>query len=976
MVKTKGTMFKLLLSTLLIGNMVAVPVYAAEPTTASGSALLASVTAIDPLTAQFEQSIIDLAKDVNSLGINPGIAVYNLTQGKYLYKHHQDRTFVPASNLKLFVAATALDQLGPTYQFKTEVYTDGEVKEDGVLKGNLTLKGYGDPSFAPEDLTKLVKHLKEQGINEIHGDLLLDESYFDDVRLGPSWMWDDEPWGYSAQISALALHKNFITLSINPDQAVGQKPSITMAPQNDYVTVVNQVKIVEGEDDNITIERPRGQNVIIIKGTLGKAAGAYEEDVTMEDPTLFVGNVLKKELAAQGIKLQPTAKISKTVLTKGVPFYIHYSRPLSDIIMELNKDSDNFFAEVLLKNLGAVEKGEGSFEKGGEVVAEFMQEAGINGGFRYADGSGLSRMNFVSPDQMLKLLIHVQGKEYKELFEKSLPIAGVDGTLKSRMKNTPAANNLIAKTGSMGGVNTISGYVTAKNGDKLAFSILINGIYKSKYARDFQDKLGILMATYPELKVPAGYKPVADKTYELSKLLDPIIDQAQMKGVTTGVIVKSLDRAANENVLYERDADRLLTPASNLKLLTSATALQKLGKDYRYPTEIYLSQKVTSAGVLNGDVIVKGYGDPSLHTEDSLKVQEGISVEEIAAVLKENGIKRMNGNLIMDDTYFDNQRLGLGWAWDDESYYYNALIGALSINRGTVMIDYAPAAQAGEPVKVELFPKTSYVQVINESKTVGADEENTFAIERERGKNIIHIKGNLPIDASADYERVPVEEPAYYTGTVLKEKMQAAGIQVSPKSTVKLGTAKANAIKLTTLESEPLSDIVTYLNKKSDNFYAEMLLKKLGAAPGKPGSADAGAAAVQTWLQSLGVSTSFDMIDGSGLTRYNLISPRHINSVLEVMTKQSNFETYYSSLPIAGVDGTLSSRMKDTAAAGNVHAKTGTLTGVSSLSGYVTTKDGEKLVFSIMMNGYTDKAANLTAVQNQLAVALASYQKK
>jgi D-alanyl-D-alanine carboxypeptidase/D-alanyl-D-alanine-endopeptidase (penicillin-binding protein 4) len=955
------TMWKWLLLLLLVLNAAAEPAFA-------------NTTAHDPLTAHFEKLLHDLQSDENSVGMHAGIVVYNLDKQEVLYRHNEQKTYVPASNMKLFTTVAALDKLGPDYQYKTEVYVDGNILPGGQLKGDVILKGYGDPSLTVDDLKSIAAALKEKGVTHITGNVLVDESYFDTVRLGHGWMWDDEPFGYSAQLSALALHKNSITVTVTPDKNIGEAPTLSLEPATSYIELANNIVIADGTEVDISVERPRGKNVVMLSGTIGKQADPYQEDVTMEDPAMFVAEVWKQVLMDAGIKLKPDVELKKTELKLGVPLHTHLSKPLRDILTELNKESDNFYAEMILKTLGATQKGEGSFAAGSDVVAEVVKQAGIEAGYRQVDGSGLSRYNLITPEQMVKLLAYVQKQEYKDVFEQTLPIAGVDGSLKNRMKGTPAEKNVIAKTGSMGGVNCLSGYVTAKNGEKLAFSILINGIYQSKYARDLQDQVAVLLASYPELSVPDGYVPPEPKNYKLSAVIDPILDQAKVSGVTAGVIVKALDGDKRQSILYERDADRLLTPASNLKLLTSAAALTQLGEEYRFQTEVYGSTALPKNGVLNGDLYVKGYGDPTLHTEDSLKVQEGLSVEEMVKWLKEQGVQRINGNLVLDDSYFDRERLGLGWTWDDESYYYNSLIGALALNRGTVMVEYRPGSKEGEPVQLTLWPKTGYVTLINEAKTVAADGENTFTIQRDRATNTIRVKGNLPVGTKADYERVPVEEPALYFGTVLREKMAEQGITFSGNSRIALGTVPAGAVKWTTFQSETLKEIINYMNKKSDNFYAEMLVKALGAVKSGEGSTAAGVSVVLETLKAMGGAGNFDMVDGSGLTRYNLISARHILTVLEGMTKHEQFAVYYQSLPVAGVDGTLTNRMKGTAAENNVHAKTGTLTGVSSLSGYVTSKSGKRLAFSIVLNGLTEQAKDLTEIQDQIATALAGYE--
>jgi len=177
-----------------------------------------------------EKYLADLQKNPESMGLYAGIAVYDLNEQTYVYTHNEKRNYIPASNMKLFTAVSALDRLGPAYQWKTEVYIDGKVNPGGVLQANLILKGYGDPTLQPEDLQALAAAVKDKGINQIKGDLLLDESYFDDVRLGTSWMWDDEPYGYSAQLSALAVRQNAVTLTAAPQGKAGAPATLSLEP--------------------------------------------------------------------------------------------------------------------------------------------------------------------------------------------------------------------------------------------------------------------------------------------------------------------------------------------------------------------------------------------------------------------------------------------------------------------------------------------------------------------------------------------------------------------------------------------------------------------------------------------------------------------------------------------------------------------------------------------------------------------------
>ena len=937
---------------------------------AAAPALAQSQPAAENLKAQLESYLTALKQDENSIGLHAGIAVYDLTEKSFLYQHNAKRGYIPASNLKLFTTIAGFERLGADYQWKTEVFAEGGISAGGVVTGDLVLKGYGDPSLTSEDLAEIAAALKQKGINRVTGDLLVDESYFDGQRLGPAWMWDDEPYGYSAQISGLAVNKNSVSVTIAP----GDKPQVTLQPDTSYLKVTNQLQSVPDRDEqDITIQRPRGKNEIVIFGTIGAKAEVYEEFVTMEDPALYVGEVWKQQLLAQGIALRPQVKIEKTAVESGTPIHTHLSRTLAEIAIELNKESDNFYAEMLLKTLGATQFGEGSFAAGARVVSEVLEQAGVPSGYKVADGSGLSRLNWITAEQMVKLLTYAYERNYRDQLVATLPIAGVDGTLKNRLVGTVAAHVVTAKTGSMSGVNTVSGYVTAKNGNKLAFSILINGIYKSKHARDLQDHLMIQLASYPEIAPPEGYTPVQEETYRLSPLLDPVLDQAEAAGLTAGIVVKSLAGTGEEAVWYEKDADMMMTPAASVKLLTSAAALQVLGPDYSFKTELYGDAALPANGIVDGNLYLKGYGDPALRTEDTANPEEGATLASVVEWLKEQGVKRIKGDLVLDDSYFDQQRLGLGWAWDDENEAFNPRLGALAVNKGTVTLLYKPGGKAGDPVQVQLYPQTSYLEVSNEAVTVDDSGKEIISIERERGTNRLRITGDLPVASHGGAREIPVEEPALFVGTLLREKLQAAGIELHPGSRVVVGVVPTGAVKYTEISSRPLSDLLWDMNKYGDNFSAEMILKAIGAVKKGEGSSSAGAQAVLESVEALGGRTNFDMVDGSGLTRYNLMSPRHVVSVLEGMSKQADFAWFEDSLSVAGVNGTLRDRLKGTDAEGVLRGTLGSLSDVATFSGYVTTKNGEPLAFSVMINGADPSDLSFRLIE-RIAEILAAYE--
>lgn len=934
------------------------------------------------LADTLRQYVEELKSEPEAEGMVVGYEVYSLDREETLASLREEKTFVPASTLKLLVTATVLDLWPEDLRFSTELYVDGKLSRGGVLHGDVVLKGYGDPLLTPEQLKELAEALAEKGVRRVHGNLVVDDSYFDDKRLGTNWMWDDEPYDYSAQIGALTVNKNTVDVKVEPTSP-GKKPEVSVTPAPGYVKVVNRAETVEGEEADLTIERPRLKNEIIVTGTIGEAYTEkdeendeehhyYEVTRTIEEPDLFTGHVLRDELEDVGIKIHRQSEIVSGKLEKGAKLIAETQSPeLDEILHDFVKESDNLVAEMLVKQLGAREREEGTTEAGIEVIETFVRDrAGMGSGFVQKDGSGLARQNVISPHHLVQLLKAMDEHPAHERFRSFLPVAGVDGTLENRMKDTPAAGNVQAKTGSMSGVNSLAGYVETAEGEKLAFSISMNGVYKSKYARDLQDRIAVALATYPDLpEDPVPLPP--EETYPLSAAIDPILDDEGYNGVMKGVMVRSLDSG---ETLYERNARSLMTPASNTKLFTSSTALAKLGPDYRFRTELYVDGKLTKGGVLHGDLVIKGYGDPTLATEGSLRVQDGPTIEQMAADIRQLGIRRIQGDIIVDATAFPDEVYGTGWAWDNESDYYQPQITALSINRGTVRFDYLPGDKPGDPIQLTLTPQTRYVKVIDDAVTGQAGSKNTLKIERERGTNTIHLTGSLPLDFAGDYTRITVEKPHVYTGHVLQEQLLDKGVRLRPKSAVREEATPGGAELVHTYQSPPLSEVVRYLNYYSDNFYAEMILKTVGLETRGEGTFENGLKAVRDHNKHLDLTSHADMMDGSGLTRYNLFSAQQLVSLLTAMQHEPEYSAFYNSLPVAGEEGALRNRMRGTAAEHNLCGKTGSMTHVRALSGYVETKDGEQLAYAILTNGFTEQS--LTELENRFGVALAEFSRQ
>lgn len=422
-------------------------------------------------------------------------------------------------------------------------------------------------------------------------------------------------------------------------------------------------------------------------------------------------------------------------------------------------------------------------------------------------------------------------------------------------------------------------------------------------------------------------------------------------------------------VLYERNPDLCLTPASNQKLLTAAAALAALGPASSFSTRVLSSAEPDGAGTLHGDLVLQGGGDPLLETRD---------LQALAADLYRGGLRTVRGALRVDDTRYDDLRLGDSWNWDDEPYYYAAQVGALGVNRNVLTLEILPAPVNGAAAEVRVRPAPGYLQVECRARTGERGSPIALSVWRERGRNRVLVSGSVPLGGPAQERRVTCEDPDLFTGTVFRQALEARGIRVEGE--LLRGTPPGGARELARHASPPLAEIVARLNKPSDNLVAEMLLKELGRTGPEgaeaPGTAARGAALALQRLRALGVPTAGVRIaDGSGLSRRNLVTARALTELLARARGEPWFPPFHHSLPVAGVDGTLRRRMRGTPAERRVHAKTGSLSGVSSLSGYARTTGGSVLVFSMLVNNHPGSgsgAADAREVEDHVAAALAA----
>jgi serine-type D-Ala-D-Ala carboxypeptidase/endopeptidase (penicillin-binding protein 4) len=448
-----------------------------------------------------------------------GIEVFSLSSGKLLYSKNGDKLLTPASNTKLFTTAAALALIGPAYTFRTTVETNGIVDKHGRLTGDLILVGRGDPNLSGRELPyelrtqrndhpiqvleELADTLVQKGVKYIDGDIIADDSYFAFERYGEGWSQDDLIWGDGAPVSALTINDNVIFVSILPADRPGERAFVSLTPFADYYRVDNRIITTPvGTSRRIFINREPGSTELTLWGTMPLGDAGANEALAIEDPAEFASVLFRQLLESRGVAVygkQRTrhtelASLSTFTVTTSVParggddslrdqpgrplvLASHESKPLLEDIKVIDKVSQNLHAEILLRLLGREKGTAGTVEGGLEVLRGFLNKVGISDDqYIFYDGSGLSRQNLVTPHAVVQLLRYAQTQPWGESFRDALPVAGVDGSLADRFKSITAQGRVYGKTGSLGGVKTLSGYATTDRGELVAFSILANNL--------------------------------------------------------------------------------------------------------------------------------------------------------------------------------------------------------------------------------------------------------------------------------------------------------------------------------------------------------------------------------------------------------------------------------------------------------------------------------------------------------------------
>ena len=463
---------------------------------------------------------------------------------------------------------------------------------------------------------------------------------------------------------------------------------------------------------------------------------------------------------------------------------------------------------------------------------------------------------------------------------------------------------------------------------------------------------------------------------ELRADLDRVFTAPIMARGVWGVDIRSLDTG---ELLYQRDAGRLMMPASNMKIVTLAAAASVLGWDHRFTTTLETTAPI-EGGVLKGDLIVRGGGDPSINSREG---RAAAVLAEWTSALRAAGITKIDGRIIGDDNAFDDEGIGPGWAWDYLQYGYAAPVGALQFNENLATLTVTAAARAGDPAIVTLTPGAG-LRTLTRVHTGDAASASDVSYRRRLDEPVLEVTGSIAVGSAALERTVAVVNPTVFFAQAVKDYLADRGIEVTGAAAdfddvaMDVATASGTRRVIVSTQSPPLREIATVLMKVSQNLYAETFLKAIGASRGGLGTFEGGLTTVRATLTSWHIpEDGYVLVDGSGLSRYNYLAASTITAILEHLYKDpTQREAFLATLPIAGKDGTISTRMKRTRAEGNALAKTGSISNARSLSGFVKTRDGETLVFSVLCNDFVIPAATVNWIADLAVEHLSNFTRK
>ncbi|MGR3293208.1 MAG: D-alanyl-D-alanine carboxypeptidase/D-alanyl-D-alanine endopeptidase [Candidatus Scalindua sp.] len=443
-------------------------------------------------------------------GTHVGISIFSVSRNKSLYESNSNKQFVVASNMKLFTTATALVYLGADFEYETEIYYSGDISTDGILNGDIIIKGSGDPNisgrFFDGNVTAVPAYwadkIMEHGIQVVNGDIIADDSIFDREFVHSNWPKDQLSNWYCAPVSGLSFNDNCVDIMVRPNSNPGGLTFVEIEPDTSYVKIINRCKTTASKSKHFySLYRKPFTNQINIKGNYWSKAQPNKEYITINNPPLYMATVFKEILEGKNIRVMGKARVIDETYIYAIPEHNILATTTSSLrqsITVANKRSQGFYAEQILKTLGATINNEGSFSGGLDVIKDFLTKLGIpEDQYQLDDGSGLSKKNKLTPDTITTLLNYMYNHKNAGIFLKSLPISGIDGTLKKRLKEEPYKSRVRAKTGYVYGARTLSGYVKTLDEEIIAFSILVNEIKGGTWqAKRLQDVICRFLVTY------------------------------------------------------------------------------------------------------------------------------------------------------------------------------------------------------------------------------------------------------------------------------------------------------------------------------------------------------------------------------------------------------------------------------------------------------------------------------------------------
>jgi D-alanyl-D-alanine carboxypeptidase/D-alanyl-D-alanine-endopeptidase (penicillin-binding protein 4) len=472
------------------------------------------------------------------------------------------------------------------------------------------------------------------------------------------------------------------------------------------------------------------------------------------------------------------------------------------------------------------------------------------------------------------------------------------------------------------------------------------------------------------LSAQSAVPPQPRSIDQLHHDIDAILGSPLLQHGLWGVVVKPVDR---DETWYTKNGTTLMMPASALKVVTLAAAAEKLGWDFHYETKVFAVGSI-SGGTLHGDLVVVGSGDPNLDDWDGIATR---LFGDWATQLKAAGITTIEGRIVGDDNAFEDETIGFGWAWDDLPAGFAAGVSALQFNEGNVQLRLGPGDAVGDKAIATISPDYAGLTLKNMIVTGPADSAANVTRHRLPGSSRLELRGSLPLRGRPYSQTASIDNPTLYYVNALRAALVADGIAVTGPAVdiddLPSPPSRDRLAPLITYQSPPLSMLATTMMKLSQNQFAEALFKTMGG-----GTAEGARMTERDALQSWNIDpASVILADGSGLSRYNYITPETMVAVLTHVARTERLRAIYqSTLPIAGRDGTLELRMKGTVAEGRAFVKTGSMNGVRTAAGYVQTADGQTLVFAIFANNFSNSSAVINAATDEIIVRLASYRSR